>query len=537
MSAATEDSLLERDAELGALRAALDDAREGHGGVLIVRGPPGIGKSRLLAAARELAAGSAMRPLTARGAELERSFSFGIVRQLVAPAYLGTDPGERADWFSGAAELAAPLFEPDAPVGELDDPTYARLHGLYWLCANLARERPLLLAVDDAQWADESSLAFLGFLARRVSELPAILLLAIRVPDDGEALLGELMGDPAARTLAPAPLGDGAVAALVGTAVGSEADPAFAAACREVTGGNPFLVGELVREIAVERIEPRAEGAERVRSLGPAGVRAVALVRLARLPRAATRLAQALAVLGDGSSLREVAALASLGEAAAGHAAAALEAAAIVERRDGLGFVHPILRSAIYEDIPSVERAAGHAAAASMLHEDGAPLARVAAQVLLTDPDGEPWVVQALCEAAAGALRIGDPASAAAYVRRALREEPSEPLRAALLSDLGLAEARTGAPEALEHLEQAVDASDPEARVTAARRLVGVLNHLALTARTGEVLERAIRSMPPDHELRPVLQAELVGSAYTSLGSRERLAEWIATLPVPEGVP
>ena len=66
------------------------------------------------------------------------------------------------------------MFE-DAGAGH-DESSYARLHGLYWLCANLAADAPLLVCVDDAQWADEPSLSFLGFLARRLEDLPVALV-------------------------------------------------------------------------------------------------------------------------------------------------------------------------------------------------------------------------------------------------------------------------------------------------------------------------------------------------------------------------
>ena len=74
------------------------------------------------------------------------------------------------------------MFEPSAPAAGAvgDDATYQRLHGLYWLTANLSDDQPLVLSVDDAQWADEPSLQFLGFLARRVEALPVLLLVATR---------------------------------------------------------------------------------------------------------------------------------------------------------------------------------------------------------------------------------------------------------------------------------------------------------------------------------------------------------------------
>ena len=119
-----------------------------------------------------------MRTLHARASELERSFTFGVVRQLFEPALFTADDAERDRWLSGAAGLTRSMFE-DAGAGQ-DESSYARLHGLYWLCANLAADAPLLVCVDDAQWADEPSLSFLGFLARRLEDLPVALVLGTR---------------------------------------------------------------------------------------------------------------------------------------------------------------------------------------------------------------------------------------------------------------------------------------------------------------------------------------------------------------------
>ena len=125
---------------------------------------------------REIAA------LSARGTELEREFAFGVVRQLLEPRLAAAPDDERAALFEGAAGLARPLFAgPSEAAGAPADPSYAILHGLYWLVANLASERPLVLALDDAQWADGASLRFLAFLLPRLAELPLALLFVLRV--------------------------------------------------------------------------------------------------------------------------------------------------------------------------------------------------------------------------------------------------------------------------------------------------------------------------------------------------------------------
>jgi hypothetical protein len=147
--------LLERDRELERIGRTLQRAHQGHGGALMVEGPPGIGKTVLLAAARDAAGEEGFRVLRARGAELEREFAFGVVRQLVEPVVAGASQRERAWLLDGPPGVAArllglPGLGDGVAAGALvaPDPSFAALHGLYWLCANLAAERPLAVVVD-----------------------------------------------------------------------------------------------------------------------------------------------------------------------------------------------------------------------------------------------------------------------------------------------------------------------------------------------------------------------------------------------------
>src|SRR6185436_489188 len=268
-AATTDPNLLEREAEVDALDRALAGAVEGRGSVVAIEGPPGIGKSSLVKACLELAEKRGMYTISVRATELERSYPYGIVRQTADSVALDKADEDRAALFTGAAKLALPILEPGtAEEGDNPELMYQRLHGLYWVIANLARDRPLLISIDDAQWADEASMAAERFLSLRIADLPI------------EALLG-----------AP--------------------DPAFAAACHHATGGNPFLLEQLVSEVRAEGIEPTAENAERVESLGPDTVRASVLLRLERLPSAGGPVARALAVLGEHDvTLKDVATLA-----------------------------------------------------------------------------------------------------------------------------------------------------------------------------------------------------------------------------------
>src|SRR5690242_3135768 len=121
----TSDGLLERDAELHAIERCLAMARDGAGGLVVIDGPAGVGKTALLRAARTLATRNGMRVLDARGVELERAFPFGVVRQLLDPVL--RDPARDAgDLFAGAARLAAPLLGAGLDDGASPDPFTAR---------------------------------------------------------------------------------------------------------------------------------------------------------------------------------------------------------------------------------------------------------------------------------------------------------------------------------------------------------------------------------------------------------------------------
>jgi DNA-binding CsgD family transcriptional regulator len=223
-------ALREREAELALVDELVAVARRGRGAVLLVEGPAGIGKTRLLGSAVDRAAGAGLRVLAARAGQLERAFAYGVVRQLYEPVVAGAGPTDRASLLAGAAGLAAPLVDPTAPAGEADL-SFGALHGLFWLTANLAERGPLLLALDDLHWCDAPSLRFLLYLARRLEGLPVVLVATLRPDEPGAetGLLGELGADPLALVARPAPLSPDAVGALVAEALGPP-DPALVAA-------------------------------------------------------------------------------------------------------------------------------------------------------------------------------------------------------------------------------------------------------------------------------------------------------------------
>jgi hypothetical protein len=139
--AVRDAGLLEREAELSAIKQAIDAALRGAGGVLLVEGGAGIGKSALLAEARATADG--MSVLAATGGELERDFPYGVVRQLFEPVLQRLSPGERDEVLAGAAAPAAGIVAGAATAAE----ALSIQHALYWLTVNLAARAPLLLTV------------------------------------------------------------------------------------------------------------------------------------------------------------------------------------------------------------------------------------------------------------------------------------------------------------------------------------------------------------------------------------------------------
>ncbi|HEX8123777.1 MAG TPA: AAA family ATPase [Solirubrobacteraceae bacterium] len=526
MATRTDVPLLEREAELSELESALADAARGAGRLVVLEGPAGIGKTRLLRAARDRAAEAGMRVLAARGSELERDFPFGVVRQLLEPAVHAAGAPEREELLAGAARPAAPLVGDAAGPEARDvfaDPSFATLNALYWLVSNLAETAPLLLAVDDAHWADSASLRFLRFLLPRLDDLPVLLVVTAR-PDDpaaDAALLAQLSADAGARLVRPQPLSPGPVAELVRAELGPQADAAFCAACHEVTAGNPFLLRELLAALRAEGVQGERDDAQHVREVAPATISRSVLVRLARLAEAARALAHAVAVLGEDAPPRDVAALAGLDRAAATEAADALAGAGVLEADRPLRFVHPLVRNAIYGDLPAGRRALLHERAAALLRAAGAEPERVAVHVLACDPDGSAEAVATLVAAAQRALDQGAPEGAVRYLRRALAEPPPTPqARIGVVKRLAMAAFRASDRSALDGIDAAAElAADTKTLVESAPTLAAGLAAAGSTDELAAVLDRAAAA------------AEMAGDVGAAVRLRVQRVTWAHTPP------
>src|SRR5215467_10194672 len=129
---------VERAGELARIDALLDATRAGGGGLLVITGPAGIGKTVLLGTARERAGQAGMRVLAGRGGELESDFSFGVARQLFEPLLAGAGAEQREALLAGAARRALIALEGSADAAPLagSEPSFGVMHGLYWLAVN-----------------------------------------------------------------------------------------------------------------------------------------------------------------------------------------------------------------------------------------------------------------------------------------------------------------------------------------------------------------------------------------------------------------
>ena len=513
---------MERDVQLARVAEAVADGA----GVLVVEGEAGIGKSALLAAGVELARVHGSRVLCARGGVLERDFGYGVARQLFEALLRRATVGERARWLSGAARLSAPALglEAAADAVEVEDPVFASQHGLYWLVANLAGEGRLVLVVDDLQWVDLASLRWLVYLARRLEGLPVVVLGAWRMGEDEAPV--ELLDALGGERLVLSALSVAATGELLGRGLGRECDALTARACHGATGGNPLLVSELA--LALDRDTPLPLELERVVELGGRAVARHVSSRLALLPEAARESAAAAAVIDGEVAPRQLAELTGLSLAEVREACDRLVSARILEGRDRFGFVHPLVRAAIYDALRPARRAALHRRAADLLESEGLT-DRAAVQLLAAERSGDAVVVTRLAAAAERVLGRGAVEEAVVLLRRALEEPPPVEERYRVLVRLADAEWLAESEDAaISHVRAALEiARDPEEQEAAALVLVGAL---VASNRVEEVVEllaaasSGLREAAPERarrlEVERVLHSLYLPVAPFDLGPR-----------------
>ncbi|HEX6026850.1 MAG TPA: helix-turn-helix transcriptional regulator, partial [Solirubrobacter sp.] len=371
---------------------------------------------------------------------------------------------------------------------------------------------PLVIAVDDAHLGDAPTVRLLVHLAEYAQELPVVLAVAARRGQLDDS--ARIRCAPGASVLEPGNLSDAAVGAFVARRL-PDATGDVVAACRRVTGGNPFLLRELLHAIA----SVGAVTGQQVDRLAPRRVIDGVLVRLAELPGGAGELAEAIAVLGDGARLRHAQALAGLEPATAAAVADALVAADILEPGDPLAFRHPLIASAVEHHLGPFTRAELHRRAAELFVADGDD-DRAAGHLVFAAPTGDQRVVARLEAAAAAAAERGDPEAARRLLRRALDEPADRACRPELLVALARVEAALGDGDALVHLDEAVGAIDDDARAAS------VLRQLARVHRARE--ESAIATR---------IAARALERAGTASSDRLHATWMLAASMDPESIP
>jgi DNA-binding CsgD family transcriptional regulator len=477
-ASASSATLLERASELALLEEAIAATAAGAPRAILIEGPAGIGKTALLQAARQGAGQAGLQVLAARGGELERELSLGIERQLFEPLLVRASQAARAGLLARPATAVGRLFGLDGTDSDPSADEYESHNALYWLCARLAGDSPIMLVVDDVHWSDATSLRFLAYLVRRLDDLPVLLALARRVDEPGvdEDLLAGIAAEPLVQVIRPNPLSLDAVHELARARFETEPRDGFVRACHQATGGIPLFTLQLLEEARARFLRPVEIHADVVAELAPERVSALVLDRLRRLSPAAIKVAEHVALLGSQAEVRHVCALAALGEGDVLAAGDELAAAGLLRSGQPLEFSHPVFRASVYESITAGRRAGSHGRAARLLGRENAAPARIAMHLLNAPAAGDRWAVEILRAAASAEVR---PESRAVFLRRALAEPNPDEVRAALLAELGRAESLTYDTRAIEHLSDALRLSkDPPERAAAAVRLaISLVEH------------------------------------------------------------
>ncbi|MDX3243652.1 ATP-binding protein [Streptomyces sp. ME18-1-4] len=525
--------LLGRRDQLVILERAADEARAGRGGVVLVRAGAGMGKTALLDTWAGVQQSREILVVSASGAELEQGFAFAVLRQLVEPLLARAGDEGRARLLSGPAQLASHALRVQG-TGELSpEASPGLLHSLYWLMVHVADEGPVALVVDDVHWADLPSVRWLEYLARRLRGLPLLLVLAGR-PDNGagagsgaEPMLERIAGQPYCRPVGLPGLDIDSVTHLVRASLGP-GEPRFVAACASATESNPLLLHQLLRTLADNQVRATDEQAHLVEEFRGRILAKTVVKRLADEPEPVLRLARALVVLGDEAAWNVAGELAGLGESTARELGGRLRQIGVLAPGEPVRFGHALVRAAVAEAVLGpVELAAGHARAAELLRSDGAADDLVAAHLLLAEPGGESWWVDALREAARATRGRGAPEVTVAYLRRALREPVSVEERGPLLLELGKDEIQIDAGQARHHLTQASMAlADPYALAEAASLLASALFLSHEHERAVDILARAVDDLGQTddgiglaREVSWFLQAQMLLIGYDQLST------------------
>lgn len=377
----TSSTFVGREPELAQLQRMLDDAFSGHGGLALLLGEPGIGKTRLADELAEAARQQRARVLIARSYEGDGAPAFWLWVQVMR-AY-GRDqspPLLRRIMGDGAVDIARGVPEvrellPDLPASPALEPGQARFRlfdSFTTFLKTAAHQQPLVVILDDLHWADHPSLLLLQFVARELHEARVLIVGTYR--DLGferhhplAQTLGELARVPYCRRIALRGLSIDDVARFIAATTGMAAAPSFVATVHRDTEGNPFFVTEIVRVLTMEQLGSRGEGPASVKPAIPQTLREAIGRHLDQLSQACSSMLGIASVIGrefDLSILQRTlrghgvppgALLKALDE---GSAARIIEESPHVVGR--YRFSHALVRDALYETLPRSERVQWH---------------------------------------------------------------------------------------------------------------------------------------------------------------------------------
>lgn len=508
--------LLEREHEVAALRQALDQARAGTGRLVIIEGEAGIGKTTLLRTTIEAARQTGIPVIRATASELEFAQGFGVVRSLLTEIH--RLPGD-GDPLEGPAAGARAVVDPGpgGPAGVVPDRADT-FHALFWLMVNLTERGPILVAVDDAHWADAVSAEFLAYLVPRLADLPLLLVMTMR-PTTVSSALHLVRSAADATRLSPAPLSSDAVSTLARSAGVESLDDAQRDALWADTGGNPFYLVELLR--------PGRRSLAHLREASvPETIQRAVDQRIGAPGSSTRRVAEAIAILGESPTVEVVASVAELEAPDTVAAVRRMTEDGVLEHAR-LAFSHPIVRSSVYDAVPAGIRERLHHLAAQAQRRSGADDTVVATQLLRTQGRGEEATVAVLRSAARVAIAQGDPSSARRYLERALAEPPGDAVLGSVHLELAGAMASLGAAEADTHYDLGLaHATSPHERAQARLAQGHALIATGRWQDAARVFEQGLRDAEgPDIELKSRLEAGFVSSALVGLVDREQAAD------------
>jgi DNA-binding CsgD family transcriptional regulator len=484
VSARFAPQLLERDLELAAADAFLQRVCQGRGGRLLVIGPAGIGKSALVDAVSEQAIGRGMVCLSGQTSEVASQVGFGVAQ--AALGSLWPDEAGRGDWSD------------DAPTTDLVPAVLAR--GVAAVL-DLADERPVLLSIDDVEWADPASLRWLALLAQRGAGARVGILLTARFhePTDGQAALAALLDEHAAVVLRPAVLSERSATELLGARLGVELEPEIRDWCRREAGGNPYLLHALADGLRQSGVQFGDAAQDRLREIGSLAVSGRVASRLERLDAVARSFIEGVAAVGDMGGLVGIAAVVGTDPAVAMDAARRLVRDDLLRSVDPPELSHPVMGAAIRAQVEAARRELLARRAAERLLADGL-VEQAAAQLLELPPRQDPAVAETLASAASLASGRGATDIAATLLRRALAEPPPPERRAELGTALGESLLSLGSADAVHVLERALaEAKGERETATIAASLARALNYARRLDESITVLEQARAGLGPQH--------------------------------------